>query len=663
MKYTLYIDESGDFESSRGQWVLAGILIAENYVTCEKILSRKFDMVPQQMGLRSIKDFHLTEFRREFGHETAVKMAKQVYKKLDALTVKYHAIASINYTKSSLSTREKTYRLMLADILAICETSIPDDEVITKLDLVVASRTIGGELQTSISNIDQDIIQSLPIALEVDLATKGLVDLMGKNIKIHMDYANNSWGLVCADFLANLNYHNRRDNERSFLEELRLENKYSLFESFGSFDVRRAHVAERNNDYVLALYRWINISYVNNADTKAKAKESIQRLFEKTFNTRGTSGYVVSFEALIERLWRNNNTFEKYASLSQKLSTLDFELNEYVDNISPKRHDNLVFRLRNLRLIIENHLGRTTEALLIIAEQNKLVPTLATNPEYFKLVLDFKVTETETHLNSLELNKALTLAIDYSKIIESYRDVWALLLNDDELSGFNSSRANIKSEMTLLRINIICIGLYDSLPILDIDSRLSNIRAYLSNKIDISRFNNYKIMLLLKQRKSIKAVSWYINKYADPQRNNFSIFDTLWFLKAVNDTLLVAKDIDISAVDHILESSLSLIDLNKLGHPVDLVLRELALYELQKGNKTKAMKYISKSSKAFDLGGSEISLFLKIVTQIHNDYINGKLKPDKEYFNELKHNEFVQKILSSTIELPFLMKVRYFSLY
>ena len=36
-------------------------------------------------------------------------------------------------------------------------------------------------------NINQDIIQTLPIALEVDLATKGLIDLMGKNIKVHMD--------------------------------------------------------------------------------------------------------------------------------------------------------------------------------------------------------------------------------------------------------------------------------------------------------------------------------------------------------------------------------------------------------------------------------------------------------------------------------------------
>jgi hypothetical protein len=277
MKYTLYIDESGDFETPRGQWVLAGVLISDSYADCEKMLTNKLIDMPKELGLKSIKDFHLTEFRRGFGHDVAVNMAKKVYNKLNGLSVDYHAIASINFTKSSLSNREKTYRLMLADILAVCETTIPEDQVITKLDLVVASRTIDGKLQTTISNINQEIIESLPFALEVDLATKGLVDLMGKNIKVHMTYANESWGLVCADFLANLNYHNRKNNEKNFLEALRQEGKYSLFESFGNFDVRRAHVAERNKDYVLALYRWIVLGQKPGEEENAKPAKNKQK--------------------------------------------------------------------------------------------------------------------------------------------------------------------------------------------------------------------------------------------------------------------------------------------------------------------------------------------------------------------------------------------------
>ncbi|SVE09610.1 uncharacterized protein METZ01_LOCUS462464, partial [marine metagenome] len=63
VKYTLYIDESGDFESQKGQWVLSGVLLPDLFDTCEKRLSDKFKLIPKYLGLNSIKDFHLTEFR------------------------------------------------------------------------------------------------------------------------------------------------------------------------------------------------------------------------------------------------------------------------------------------------------------------------------------------------------------------------------------------------------------------------------------------------------------------------------------------------------------------------------------------------------------------------------------------------------------------------
>ena len=46
MKYTLYIDESGDFETQRGQWVLSGGLFSDTYENCEKHLINKLSSVP-----------------------------------------------------------------------------------------------------------------------------------------------------------------------------------------------------------------------------------------------------------------------------------------------------------------------------------------------------------------------------------------------------------------------------------------------------------------------------------------------------------------------------------------------------------------------------------------------------------------------------------------
>jgi len=234
MNYTLYIDESGDFVSERGQWLISGVLLSDTYENCEKFLKSTMSNVPRELGLESIKQFHLTKFRRH-GNETAVSMAKIVLDKLKNLPCDYHCLATINYTRATLSSREKTYRLMLSDLLALCETVVPEDEVIENLDFVVATRTIDGVLATRISNINEEIIKSLPVALEVDLATKGMVDLIGKHIKVRMDFANNSWGLVCADFIANLNYHNRKEHEKKYLSNLSKEGKFSLFESFTLF--------------------------------------------------------------------------------------------------------------------------------------------------------------------------------------------------------------------------------------------------------------------------------------------------------------------------------------------------------------------------------------------------------------------------------------------
>jgi hypothetical protein len=149
MKYTLYIDESGDFETLRGEWVLAGVLFSDTYENCESAFFKKLHSFPKKVGLHSIKEFHLTEFRRDLGHGQAIEIAEKLYAQIDSLPFSYYGIAAINHSKSSLSEREKTYRLMVSDLLAVCETAIPDNADLSRLDIVVASRTINGIKQTN----------------------------------------------------------------------------------------------------------------------------------------------------------------------------------------------------------------------------------------------------------------------------------------------------------------------------------------------------------------------------------------------------------------------------------------------------------------------------------------------------------------------------------
>jgi hypothetical protein len=310
-------------------------------------------------------------------------------------------------------------------------------------------------------------------------------------------------------------------------------------------------------------------------------------------------------------------------------------------------------------LIVCNHLGDTNHAIQIANKQHIDLHLLASNPEYFQIILDFKAIEIEIFINSLELKKALTLSIEYSKLITNYREVWQLLV-DEDIKQFEYSRAYIKSFMILFRCNILNIGLYNhSLS----ENYLSNFdENTLKNNMDISRFSNYKVMLLLKQKKPKLAMNNFVKLLDNTPTMMFSIFDLFWFLRSINDSILAKETINILRIKEIVSNQLSFIDLNIHGHPIDIILRELALFEFHINDKSKALKYIRKSQNAFKLENSNISIWLETVNLIHEDYIKGSTKSIDNYFKNMNELDFIQKILEHS-EVPILERIRYFSPY
>ena len=123
-----------NFESQKGKWVLSGVLLPDLFDMCENLLSEKFKLMPRNLDLKSIKSFHLTEFRTHYSPATALDMAQKTLNKLNDTGLKYNLLAVVNYSKISMKEKEKTYRLMLLDLLALCETVIPDDDVIDHLE-------------------------------------------------------------------------------------------------------------------------------------------------------------------------------------------------------------------------------------------------------------------------------------------------------------------------------------------------------------------------------------------------------------------------------------------------------------------------------------------------------------------------------------------------
>jgi len=545
---------------------------------------------------------------------------------------------------------------MLLDLLSLCETAIDDDIKITNLDLIIATRTINRKLQTSISNINEEVIGSLPKLLEVDLATKGIVDLIGKKINVKMDYANNQWGLVCADFLANLTYNKRHKEQIPFFEALEQKHKYFSFDSFGEYEVRRASIAERDKDYVLALYRWLVI-LLKEKKNRNNAEKSIEQLLNKIFTRKDSSNGSNTIESVIEKLWRNFNSPKLYKDLSVML---DF-FHRKLENLIKKNNFNILFRLRNFNLIIENHIGNTDKSKKIITKQNKIIPIIATNPEFFNLILDFKSLEIEYFINILDFEKAFLLSKNYKETITNYKEVWKLLIENEYLEDFDKSRSFIKSEMSLLRCKILLKPIIDA----DISNRIDFIASLLSDKGDISRLNNYRIMFLLKEKKPKKAFILAYNIFNNQIEKRMNFFDFFWFLRTINDTILNNEDIRTYKYQKIIESQENFLNPNDKGHPIDLIWRELALYELlENKNKNLALKKIKKSYSSYDLGNSPISNWIYQVIKIHEDFIKNRNNIElNEYLKEFESIPILESLKNRKDRSTLIQEIRYVTPY
>jgi len=653
VKYTLFIDESGDFESNRGEWLISGALFEGALQEINQALNTQLKGLPSELNVRSIKDFHLTEFRRDFGHTLALKKAEIFLSKISKLNPGFKGLAVINFVKHSLSEREKTYRAMLSDMIALVDNTIPEDNQISHLDIVVATRTINGELQTTTDDLRKDVINNLPQALEYDLASLGITGLIGKNLKITQDYANNLWGLVCADFIANINYHRKQSNEKALLNRLAESDLFVAFEAFGNHHERRARIAERNHDYVLSLFRWILIREAEKTD-RLVIDENLVRLFNKNFQNSGSSGAKINLEALIEKLWRYYTSKNQYDSCIEGLRSIEFSLVKSNFESYRFKLEHILFRVRNLVLLLMNHQGDTVQAKDIISVQQEQLNRLISSPENLSLVLDFNLIELEYYVNSLDLNEAKVKARNYLKLINNYQEVWQLFNEDYDSIGFYRSSFWIKSNMAALRIECINPSTIESQE--EVESKFDMLRNYVSGSFDRSRLNNYYLLYLLKtnqNQKALNQISPIVQQISDS-----SVFDLFWIVNVINNSLLNGLDPG-QNFDLVLMTRLDDQRLLVEGHPNDIVWREVALYFWLKGDKSKALKFIKRAQNLMSLKNSPIASLLRDM----NNLYEGLFKDNPTTFTSNLVNVELENLENPINILEQVKKIRTISPY
>lgn len=626
MNVTLFIDESGDFESQRGEWLISCVLFEGALKEVTNTLNVKLAEISKIIGVNSIKDFHLTEFRRDFGHPIALQKAEFFIKKISKLDLGFKSFAVINYSKFSLSEREKTYRAMLCDMIILVDSSLGDEVELSGIDLVVATRTIKGELQTTLEDLRKDVINSLPESLEYDLASLGLAKLIGKNFNVSLEYANTSWGLVCADFIANINYHRNKQAEKELLCRLELSGHFRVFEAFGNHSERRARIAERNNDFVLAIFRWLVVSSSSN---NPSILEIVIKLLNKIYQHSGSTGAKTNIESLIEKIWRHYTKGNKYDDCFDSLSLLQEAIYESSFEEFRFKPDYILFRIKNLKLLLLNHQGDTVRSKNLIYDQQQHVKVLSINPENLSLILDFKLIELEYFVNSLNFDEAVLKANDYLVLIDHYQDVWSLFNEDSDVqNSFHCASFWIKSQMAALRI----FSLAQSTKPLsgDIDSKFEYLFTFELDHFNRSRLKNYYLLYLLKSNQVDKALkTMQVDNKTIQETNGFDLF---WVLNVIN-TSIVSGCIVNASINDALQLRLEDPRLLLKAHPNDIVWREAALYYWLLGDKSKSLKFIKRAQHLFNLKESPISDLLQDINKVYEAIFKDRVSEVYKDFN------------------------------
>jgi len=528
--YTLFIDESGDFRTHKGEWLLVGLLLACEPVIAAERLRDKLDAIPASFSLSGRNDLHLTELRTRFGHETAVDIARTFLKATESAPGAAGLFAVINEPKALIGDSETTYRLMLTDLLALVQANLPEGPIVS-FQVIVATRTDAhGRRMTTHSQITEVVLESLQPSLETGLASRGLVDLVhGGRLTLRLGQAQSYWGLIMADFCANLLYNRRYPSSGEIIEGLLSDGRLHVFTSLGDFEQRKARIAERDKDYVGALFWWI---CADSTGHPTEYQAYLEKLLQNTIRSANFETPHASLEALIERLWQARRV-GGYHLLLQRLTKLQTALEKVLEG-RPRLHLlPLLFRLQNFMLAVNNHLGDEAVSASLIDRQRQVEQELEIQPEQFYLRLEFQLYRVEAAVNSLDFGLACELAQQYLAAVKQYQSALDAL---GELSStpIGKSRLLMKALMNLARCQVLLADPADNTTLNGVDARLRNLVGAMDHPDDVSRLQNYRVMLQLKQGRPQEALK-LIPAIQTENNNPFNLF---WAARTVGDAIL-----------------------------------------------------------------------------------------------------------------------------
>ncbi|MHB1462498.1 MAG: hypothetical protein ACYC1M_14520 [Armatimonadota bacterium] len=623
MQYTLFVDESGDFESHRGQWVVAGVLFPGD----EKTIEQRIKSDVAQAELPELHQWHLTGLREELGNDRANELARELLTLGVTIDARYYAC--INYMKRKVESPEQTYRLMLLDLVALVGTYLSDEIQNPELKLVIATRTIHGEIATTPEDIyakEEDLRR----VVEEGLAVRGLLDTISLNHEnVTMICAQRSWGIALADTIANTVFNQQHPAPNKMIADLQKQRRLTIFESFGNFQRRRAMVAERDGDCHRAICIWLSLQH------RAEACEHVTAIYIKLF-AYGKSEHAkrADVEAVIERLWRAcKASGSNWDALCYQFVMLEECLGK-AGSDGRFNVDALLFRVRNMRLQACNHMGDVKQARDVIGAQLTMQKQLMTNPNNGIMLIDFDVLCCDTCINELKIEQALESAERHHKFTVKYLECWDLFC---DCSGIDLTANTVRSKSNLARMLILAGSMSNRDDILRASVIIDELLSMTLQSGDYGRAEVRHLDVLRRMERhcdSVQHVGKLLTENGKPD-----VYMAAAMSSCLADALLYQSCSE-AEVRPLVDILLNAFPDGIKQHPGDLFYRDIALCcYLVHDNRSKVDDLLDMAERCLRYLISKqppIYALLSQLVQAHKDFVHGRIKSDYTYLEPLK---------------------------
>ncbi len=535
---TVFIDESGNF-LEKEEWLVAGVAIPVRYNDVStKLLESSMRGFPKSVGLTDRSECHLSVLRQRYTasglprEQTPEQIAEVLLNRFAQHIPKYVVAMG---RSGGQNAREETYRLLLQDVLWLTQSVLYRETDIETMDVVVSSRTIDGCLATDELDIERDVLQPLHTAVQHGLVSLGMYDLLHhKRIRLYLVQANDCWGTVVADFVANL-VHNR-----GYEECQRLIDRYDveLFESLNSMEERRALVAESDSDIGSALYLW-SLAESSQHSSHTRVQAGFQRLAVQIVNSRHALAPLYIVDGLIERLHRCRLPDGDSGRL-RALQTLCTNLEElYQQKGSAVRSTALaLYRLRAYMSLLCARLGQSSKGEQLQSRQPEVEPVALAEPSSLELLFTNVSAQVELKLTMLDYENALSDAHRAMRLARNLQGHWEGWMADMRREGVMPDTNLTGTIIARAQGQLHRVQVYHLTP--DEKESLLGVAQEIRTSGDIrDRERQVLVHALLKAGQAQQAVPLQVMKIAS---GNHTLWDIYWLLRAINDSALMAPE-------------------------------------------------------------------------------------------------------------------------